>query len=366
MPRIYPIRTVLGLHIRQRRLSFDEFAEQLEVFARENKEVGTLSVRHIQRLAAGKLSSDQLRPATVRLLEKFLESRIEDLLSAPQAVTSTDERVSRESRRVSVLAVMRKRLGYSQEGLAEKVGVDTATVGCWERGVQEPQPWMRPKIAKALGVAVEELAVLIEQSSGIIEAVPAISPVTGTSLGLVKPTEVESGDAVNRRTLLSVAAVAAASVTLARELTASISGGDAGPLAHMQTTYEVDRAIASGVDNGTRRILRRWAIDLANPVARVNATGILAKVPGQSESQRVVTILQNDEDVRRLYLTAVTTRVCSLDWGRAATLVENPSSFPSVSFAAERFAREVMNPADSGARWCSAAMLQKLSPAIGR
>lgn len=53
-----PNRTVLGQRIRQRRLTLEEFAEQLEVFAREHKDVGTLSLRHIQRLAAGELTHD--------------------------------------------------------------------------------------------------------------------------------------------------------------------------------------------------------------------------------------------------------------------------------------------------------------------
>jgi hypothetical protein len=62
---------VLAQRIRERRLTFEEFSEQLEVFARENNEVGTVSIRHVQRLAAGQFTSDRLRPATVRLLEKF-------------------------------------------------------------------------------------------------------------------------------------------------------------------------------------------------------------------------------------------------------------------------------------------------------
>lgn len=67
MPRVYPARTVLAWRIRERRLTLEEFSEQLEVFARENNEVGTVSVRHVQRLAAGQCTSDQLRPATARL-----------------------------------------------------------------------------------------------------------------------------------------------------------------------------------------------------------------------------------------------------------------------------------------------------------
>ena len=56
MPRVYPARTVLAQRIRERRLTLEEFSEQLEVFARENDEVGTVSIRHVHRLAAGQFT----------------------------------------------------------------------------------------------------------------------------------------------------------------------------------------------------------------------------------------------------------------------------------------------------------------------
>jgi formylglycine-generating enzyme required for sulfatase activity len=84
MSRVYSARTVLAQRIRERRLTLEEFSEQLELFARENNEVGTVSIRHAQRLAAGEHTSDQLRPATTRLLEKFFESPIEELLASPE------------------------------------------------------------------------------------------------------------------------------------------------------------------------------------------------------------------------------------------------------------------------------------------
>jgi hypothetical protein len=88
-------RTVLELRIRQRRLTFDEFTEHLEVFARENREVGTLSARHVQRLCAGKLTPNQLRAATARLLEKYFDASVEELLSAPEVSVMTVEKINR-------------------------------------------------------------------------------------------------------------------------------------------------------------------------------------------------------------------------------------------------------------------------------
>jgi hypothetical protein len=86
MPRVYPIRTVLAQRVREHRLTCEEFSERLEVFARENNEVGTMSTRHVQRLTAGLLTPGQLRPATTRLLEKFFGSPIEELLAARRPI----------------------------------------------------------------------------------------------------------------------------------------------------------------------------------------------------------------------------------------------------------------------------------------
>jgi hypothetical protein len=55
------------------------------VFARENNEVGTMSTRHVQRLAAGRFAPDRLRPVTARLLERFFGSPIEELLAPPES-----------------------------------------------------------------------------------------------------------------------------------------------------------------------------------------------------------------------------------------------------------------------------------------
>jgi DNA-binding XRE family transcriptional regulator len=58
-------------------------------------------------------------------------------------------------------AARRKGVGLSQEGLAEAVGVDRSTVVRWEAGETEPQPWIRPRLARALAVSTEELAGLL-------------------------------------------------------------------------------------------------------------------------------------------------------------------------------------------------------------
>lgn len=65
------------------------------------------------------------------------------------------------ARRYSPLAKCRRALGYSQERLAEELGVDRTTVARWERGETEPQPENRPMIARILQLDLAELAELL-------------------------------------------------------------------------------------------------------------------------------------------------------------------------------------------------------------
>ncbi|MER7010336.1 transcriptional regulator [Saccharopolyspora sp. NPDC000359] len=80
-------RTVLELKIKERRQTLQEFAEFAETFARQHDEPGTLSLRHLQRLTAGRGPSGQplgqLRPATARLLERIFDLSIDELLVPP-------------------------------------------------------------------------------------------------------------------------------------------------------------------------------------------------------------------------------------------------------------------------------------------
>ena len=149
------------------------------------------------------------------------------------------------------------------------------------------------------------------------------------------------------------------------ELAASVAGNDPGPLAAVQTTHHVDMAVAALADHRAITYLRRWLDDGGDSVLRVNAAGILAKLPGQGEASRVADALSRDGEVRDRYMTAVVTRVCGVDWPTASGLIREPSMFPRPALVAGRFAHEAVSSPDAGARWCSAAMLQALSPMIG-
>jgi hypothetical protein len=80
-------RTLLERKIWERRQTFEEFVEFAEVFAREHGEPGSVSARHVQRLAGGRGPGGRplgpVRPATARLLERIFGVSVDELLSPP-------------------------------------------------------------------------------------------------------------------------------------------------------------------------------------------------------------------------------------------------------------------------------------------
>ena len=122
------------------------------------------------------------------------------------------------------------------------------------------------------------------------------------------------------------------------ELTASIAGGDSTPLAELQTTHSTDMAISQIVSTDRVSLLHlaRWMADGESDVLRVNAAGILAKTTHASTLDTVALTLSRDEQARGRYLWALTSRV--------------GDTVPVLS-------KEVLNPHDSGARWCAAWLL---------
>ena len=103
---------------------------------------------------------------------------------------------------------------------------------------------------------------------------------------------------MKRRAFLSLTALAATHGTLARDMLASVAGADAGPLASVQTTHGTDLVIASLTDSGSARYLRRWMRNGDSATPRVNAAGILAKMPGRDCATDVVRVLQNDYETQ--------------------------------------------------------------------
>ncbi|MFF2021299.1 helix-turn-helix transcriptional regulator [Streptomyces sp. NPDC058171] len=74
------------------------------------------------------------------------------------------------------LTERRRALGYSQEKLAQLLGVDRTTVGRWESGRGIPQPLQRPGLAAALDVGLDELDALLNQPRSANRAVAGGQP----------------------------------------------------------------------------------------------------------------------------------------------------------------------------------------------
>lgn len=85
--------------------------------------------------------------------------------------------------RRTALAARRKVVGFSQEGLAERLQVDRATIVRWEKGESLPQPWKRVELAKSLRVSVEQLDELLTEQS---PAAAGFESERGVSEGAVK------------------------------------------------------------------------------------------------------------------------------------------------------------------------------------
>lgn len=88
------------------------------------------------------------------------------------------------------LAARREAVGLTQEALADRIGVDSSTVGRWERGVLTPSPVHRGKLASALDLSFVELDALLKsrppaQGSIVSTAAQHVPAITALQPGAV-------------------------------------------------------------------------------------------------------------------------------------------------------------------------------------
>jgi tetratricopeptide (TPR) repeat protein len=100
-------RTLLEAKIRERSMTLEEFAEHAEAIARAHPDIGTLSLRHLQRLIAGTSDPDRVRPATKRLLEHIFAIPANDLL---RSITPPDDEWRQNSAELDWLIATAKRV----------------------------------------------------------------------------------------------------------------------------------------------------------------------------------------------------------------------------------------------------------------
>ena len=113
------------------------------------------------------------------------------------------------------LAERRKALGYSQEVLAEKLGIDRTTVGRWERGETDPYPHIRPQLCRILKVAADELRALLEPEPEAVSHALHVAPAL-TSRVVSEPDLTGELDEMYRRELLRLLSVGGALIALPR------------------------------------------------------------------------------------------------------------------------------------------------------
>ncbi len=189
-------------------------------------------------------------------------------------------------------------------------------VSRWENGKRQPTFWL-PHIARALDVDVRVLE--LGQARRRAFVLPALSG----SFGALSPPNLR---------------LPAHSHDSAAEIVSAIAAGDTGPLATVQTSHETDLLIshfASG-DAATSRRLVRW-LEEGPAVLRVNACGIVAKSARPELVDSATHALRRDHEIRDLYLRAVGNRVGT---------------------SPQALIKELYNPRDAGARWCSAMLLR--------
>jgi transcriptional regulator with XRE-family HTH domain/tetratricopeptide (TPR) repeat protein len=111
------------------------------------------------------------------------------------------------------LARRRKALGYTQELLAEQLGVDRTTVGRWERGETDPFPYLRLKLGHVLKVPPGELDILLSPAlDGRVLPVRRGPDATGHELS--RTNTPETTDDMYRRELLRLLSVAGVLVSV--------------------------------------------------------------------------------------------------------------------------------------------------------
>lgn len=143
------------------------------------------------------------------------------------------------------LAKRRRALGYSQEKLAQLLGVDRTTVGRWESGRIDPQPPQRRGLASALEISFQELDALLAPARATGQEPPGRHSSDPPNAGDL--------DEMIRRQFLRILTVSSAltalSVEEAEALTEAVRRGTAADFArmnnHLWQVYQLARSKGS-------------------------------------------------------------------------------------------------------------------------
>lgn len=84
-------RTLLEQLIWEREATYEEQAREFDTLARQLKEDATLSVRHLQRLAAGQRTGERSSPSTRRVIKAMYGHSMDELLGPPHRSSTSAE-----------------------------------------------------------------------------------------------------------------------------------------------------------------------------------------------------------------------------------------------------------------------------------
>ncbi len=101
--------------------------------------------------------------------------------------------------RREALAARREALGYTQEMVTQRLGVELSTVGRWERGRLTPQPWRRPDLAEVLQVSLGDLDALLNPPGPQAQAQAVVGESLASRRGVMVDAAVLAGAVVADR-----------------------------------------------------------------------------------------------------------------------------------------------------------------------
>ena len=174
----------------------------------------------------------------------------------------------------------RKVLGYTQESLAEQVGCERTTIIRWERAETEPQPWVRPRLTRALQLTPDELNELLADVRDVPSERDGFTLVTSVpldfSLSAAYTVRIMEGfsahDIASRREALASLAVITGAALLdpVRQWTASLALlPGSPPAAGTDEVAELEQAVT---------LFRRWDASGAGGLRRKAVAGQLNAV----------------------------------------------------------------------------------------
>jgi hypothetical protein len=145
----------------------------------------------------------------------------------------------------------------------------------------------------------------------------------------------------------------------------AVESGDPDIFAQGPTSSSVDVAVVPVLGPKAMENFRRWAVSGETSTLTANAVSILGFSPGRENAEVVVSVLDNDDVVRRLCLASEVSRLTQCGWDVALAVADDPTSAPEPRRLAAKLAKEAIDPKDTEARWCAGYLLQRMASVLG-